>query len=308
MNELEREAVKLTAMLSATRSWAPIYSKTPAQHAALINAQAELQIVLTKFFRGMQKKARDFANWTQYEYQLHANHPSTLARQTLAYNVEVIVNNQQIDSNDGSFIKISFGTVSKMVSAGWEASEILHNIPTRIPSTSALIQQLTTKQVAKLVGKQVLPDGTIVDNPNAAYNIMDTVRNDVASSIKTSLGLGETTEEAVVRMQGIISPIQRAQRIVNTESVNAYQAGVTEFGTQSGAVGKEWETDSDPCPVCETNADEGPIPFDQDFDSGDSEPTAHPNCLCGKRTIYQDEWDAIQGGDSYEPQTGITPA
>jgi hypothetical protein len=292
MNTLEREAVRLTAMLAATENFAPSYSNTPEQHAQLIKAEAELQLVLTKFFKNMQSKVHDFVNWQHYEYQVGQNRHNTLDRQKLDYNIDVIVNDEQIDNNDTPFIKLTLKTIEKATKAGFIAAELAPKAPTLgLPGVNAIIQNLSTKHVASLVGKKVLKDGSIVDNPNTAYNIMDTVRNDIATSIKTSLGLGETTDEAVQRMSDIIDPVDRAELIAQTESVNAYNAGLMEFGNQSDAVGKEWET-AGAEDECADNEAEGPIPFDDDFVSGDSEPTAHPRCRCALRLIYQEEWDA----------------
>lgn len=295
MDQIEREAVRLTSMLAATEDWAPIYSKTPEQHAQLLNAEAELQVILTRFFRNMQKQAPNLINLEQYNYQVR-----------LDYNVNVIVNERQIDQNDGTFLKITLNTVEKMVNAGFVASEIYSGVRTNIPSTAGLIQELTTQEVASLVGKRVLPGGEIVDNPNAAFNIIDTVRNDIAQAVKTSLGAGETTDEAIVRIQQIINPIARAERIARTESVNAYQAGVMQFGSLSGAVGKAWH-DVGAKDVCATNTQAGPIPFGQAYPGGVMSPTQHPHCRCGQRLIYAEEWDAIRSGNPYQVTTGITP-
>lgn len=291
---IEREALRLTAMLAASEKWAPQYSKTPVQHAQLINAEAELQLVLTKFFKNMQKQVADYVNWQNYQHQISLNHTATLGRDTLAYDVNVVVNDKQIDQNDANFITITLKTVQKAVTAGFMASEITAKAPPLgLPSTDSLIQRLSLQQVADLVGKTVNPDGSIIDNPNAKYNVTDTVRNDIAQSVKTSLALGETTDEAIERMEDVINPVDRAALIARTESVNAYNAGVTEFGDQSGAVGMEWE-DAGADDICADYTGEGPIPIDSDWDGLDG-PPAHPNCRCAKRLIYQEEWDSLEG-------------
>lgn len=47
-----------------------------------------------------------------------------------------------------------------------------------------------------------------------------------------------------------------------------------------GLYEKRWETDGDPCPICQENEDAGWILADEAFPSGDDEPLAHPNCYC----------------------------
>ena len=293
MDTLEREAVRTTAMLLAAEKWPKIYGKAPDQHAALIQNQARMQLILTKFFKSMAAKANDFVNWDHYDYQVRQAAKATLDK--LDFNVDVIINDDQIDGFDGMFIQLNLKTVNNLVAAGAQAGEITYNRPLGIHSTDAIIQKLSTKQVAALVGKSVAKDGRFIDNPNAAYNITDTVREDIAQGIKVSLALGETSEQATARIADIIGQGgYRAERIANTEAVNAYNAGVMEFGNQSGAVGKEWE-DAGATDECADNAAQGIIGIDDTFDTGDDSPPAHPNCLCAVRLVYQDELDA---GDS----------
>jgi len=284
MTELELEAVKITAMILSTEGWAKSYFKAPDQHKELIDQTAKFTVLLTKFFKEMAKDAPNFVNWDHYNYQV-----------SLDYKVDVIVNGETIANWDTNFIKVNYKVINNLIAAGAVAGQETYNIPLGIQSTDAIIQQLSLKQIAGLVGKSVAKDGSIIDNPNPAYDVLDTVRNDIMQSVKTSLATGATTDEAIADMQTVISNPARAVMIANTESVNAYQAGLSEFASQSDAVGKEWETADDPCDICQANADEGPIAIDDTFDSGDDEPTAHPNCLCGDRLIYQQEWDGLQG-------------
>jgi hypothetical protein len=44
-------------------------------------------------------------------------------------------------------------------------------------------------------------------------------------------------------------------------------------------VKKAWEPDAEACPICEANGDQGAIDLDDDFESGDDAPPAHPNCF-----------------------------
>lgn len=304
MDPVEREAVRLTAQLAATEQWPEIYSRTPEQHAQLLKQEAELQLILTKFFKNMQQKADTFVNWDQYHAQLARSH-NHLSRDSLDYNVQVIVNDQQIDDNSGNFVKLTLTTVHNIMDTAQVASALLYKRP-ELASGSAALQALSTNQVAKLVGKKVQDDGSIIENPNKEYDVLDTVRNDIAQAVKTSLGLGETTPEATARIAQILQPVKRAELIAQTESVNAYSASVLNFGIQTKAVGKEWVT-AGATDICATYAALSPVPIGDDFAPGVSGPTAHPRCRCALRLIYQQEWDAIQSGNRYEVNTGITP-
>lgn len=295
MEELELLAEKGQAILLATgERWAQQYSKAPDQHAKLIKTEAKLQIILTKYFRDMAQNADKIINYFGYHQHMKAD-----------YSVDVIINDQELDNYDGTFITLVLDPVTTLITTGAQAGGVIYKVPLNIQGTDANIQALSTQRVAALVGKRVNKDGTIVDNPKAEYNINQTVRNDIAQSIKTSLGMGEDLRAATARVQKVISNPARAERIARTESVNAYQAGLTQFGKDSGAVGKEWQ-DAGASDVCADNTAAGPIPFDDTYPSGDTEPTAHVNCRCGQRLIYQQEWDGIQDGNPLEAQSGIT--
>lgn len=295
MEPIEIEAVKLTAMLLTAEDWSDEYRKSPKQYAELIKNEAKMQVILTKFFAGMGRSASDFVNWDQYNYQVQ-----------LDYDVNVIVNDRQIDEWDDKFIKVTLKVVEDLVITGALAGQEIYSIPFGISSANAIMQRLGVSQVARLVGRKVLDDGSIVKNPDAKYNILSTVRKDIAQSVKTSLGIGETVQEATQRIRGVISDITRAELIARTESVNAYQAGLTEFGRQSGAVGKEW-TSSGAKDVCLEYERLGPVEYEYQYGGRLDGPAAHPNCRCSRRFIYQEEWDAIKGGNPYIARTGITP-
>lgn len=308
--EFEEELIRLSAMTLATEDWSKQYSKSPTQHAVLIKNNAKLLVLLTKYYRSMANSAEDFVNWQHYNYQVSQGKPAgQLSRETLDYDVSVIVNDNIIDSWDDAFIKLTLQTVTNIAAAGAKAGEEIYKVPLGIQGTDAAIQKLGTQQVAKLVGKSVQKDGKIVDNPDPDYNVGSTVRNDIAQSVKTSLALGEDKAAAIKRMQTVISNPARAERISNTESVNAFNKGTMEFADQSNAVGKEWE-DAGSEDECADNAAQGPIGIDESFDSGDDEPTAHPNCRCAVRLVYQKEWDANDygnGSGGNTRPTGIDP-
>jgi len=73
----------------------------------------------------------------------------------------------------------------------------------------------------------------------------------------------------------------RAETVALAEVSGAYHDGGRDVAREyPGEVEKLWETENDPCEECQANADMDWIPDDAPFDSGDSEPPAHPNCRC----------------------------
>jgi len=87
---------------------------------------------------------------------------------------------------------------------------------------------------------------------------------------------------------------ERAELIAHTEVADANSNGVLEGFKLAAEHGiglmKTWEiTDDDCCEDCQGNADQGPIPLDDDFQSGDDCPTAHPNCRCVLNSVFTDD-------------------
>ena len=77
----------------------------------------------------------------------------------------------------------------------------------------------------------------------------------------------------------MLSDSERALTIAQTEMSRAVSVAAREQYQDSGVEMVEWLT-ADPCDACQENEDVSPIPIDEDFPSGDSEPPAHPNCEC----------------------------
>jgi len=73
----------------------------------------------------------------------------------------------------------------------------------------------------------------------------------------------------------------RAELIAQTEANDAYNAGRAGVAASLDMDEKRWDPDGEACAeICQPNADQGWIPIDEDFQSGDDAPTGHPNCDC----------------------------
>jgi hypothetical protein len=71
-------------------------------------------------------------------------------------------------------------------------------------------------------------------------------------------------------------------------------AAYKDAAAQGIAVMKEWLSAGDDLvsEECQANEDQGPIPLDDDFDSGDDAPPLHPNCRCAIAPVVSDESDS----------------
>ena len=103
--------------------------------------------------------------------------------------------------------------------------------------------------------------------------------------------------------------VTEMSRGLNTSTVNNYNS----FGVEK----VEWlAIDTGVCDICPANEAQGPIPIGQMFQSGDSQPPAHPNCRCtilpvvdeGPEMTDEEFAQAIMDGEApaLEPVAGMS--
>ena len=107
----------------------------------------------------------------------------------------------------------------------------------------------------------------------------------VAPEIAQILGRPSPERTAYLIQQGyeqvdaMLSDPERALTIAQTEMSRAVTIAARELYVESGVELVSWLT-ADPCDICQENEDVSPIPIEDSFPSGDTEPPAHPNCVC----------------------------
>lgn len=291
MKAIEHELEMTTRAILAAEDWAPTYQKAPEEHAALIKNTAKLYRQLMIYFRDLAKEAPMFIDWWAYSRAVIEQKQALRASTSVeAYSIDVIVNQDALDTQDQSFIKIVFDTIAVTTSLGVESMAKEFKSPIGLTSTSSIIQQMTTDQIANLVGMKVdKATGTIRPSDNPAMNIDETTRNKIAQSIKTSINLGENQTAARERLAKVVADTKRADMIARTETVRAYAAGRAEYAKQAGLDVKHWY-DSNATDICSDNTAEGWIKASEDFVSGDQNEPAHPNCQC--QVIYDRSGDS----------------
>jgi hypothetical protein len=273
--ELER----LTAVLLAAEDWAPAYQNAPQQHVSLIKTTARLQRLTMVHFRDIAKEAPSFIDWYAYARAVIEQKNSLKSSEILAYDVNVVVNQDAVNQQDQAFIKLVFNTVATATELGATSMETEHGVPLGLDSTHNIIQKLTSEQLANLVGMKVDDNGILVPNPNPAYSIDETTRDKIVSSIQNSIQVGNTQQEAADALGDVISNPVRADMIARTETVRAYANGRQTYAEQSGAQAKSWQnfgaTD-----VCVDNTNDGWIALGANFASGVPNVPTHPNDRC----------------------------
>lgn len=118
-------------------------------------------------------------------------------------------------------------------------------------------------------------------------NTRDMLESTVAEAIEEGWSAAELAH-AIAESVGFSDA--RAELIARTELIDAYGQSSLDAYKASGVVEyKEWICGEDPCEDCQANEAESPIPIDDDFQSGDDAPAAHPRCVCSLVAAFPDE-------------------
>lgn len=148
---------------------------------------------------------------------------------------------------------------------------------------------------AELVGMRYNSDGELVEAARAEYRIDQSTRDMIRELIAGGLEDNLSTDEIADSIQDATAfSDERAALIANTEvrransyaALEGYKAGADAAGL---VVQKEWMITGGACVICEENADQGPIDLEEEFESGDDAPPAHPNCRCAIAPVVQDD-------------------
>lgn len=111
----------------------------------------------------------------------------------------------------------------------------------------------------------------------------ETTLDQIIRVIADSLGGGNTAAETSKILQDEFDSISeaRADMIARTEAANAAGEANHATMTENGVKTKRWvAAGSNPDEECQDNENDGEIPIDQEFSSGNMYEPAHPNCEC----------------------------
>lgn len=157
---------------------------------------------------------------------------------------------------------------------------------------------------AELVGKRWTADGELIDNPDARWAITDSTRTMLRNTIADALQDNVSVDDLANRIRASYAFSEdRSALIAETEVARANVQGALEGAREARDAGVElqkvWLIGSENvCDECIDNADQGPIDLDDDFESGDDGPPAHPDCHCSL------SWDVAEPGDDEVGKVG----
>jgi SPP1 gp7 family putative phage head morphogenesis protein len=107
---------------------------------------------------------------------------------------------------------------------------------------------------------------------------LDTLQELIGEGIDARLSVEDLARSLVAELEDF--SMNRARVIARTEMADAFSQSALDKLNDYNIEYKQWISYSDCCDDCSANEDDGAIPVDENFSSGDDAPPAHPNCRC----------------------------
>lgn len=122
---------------------------------------------------------------------------------------------------------------------------------------------------------------TLLDNRGVTIQgINGTTMDRLGTVLARAVAKGWSPSEIKDEVADLIdADSERALTIAQTEISRAVTTASRQLYEESGVELVQWLV-ADPCDLCQENADVSPIGIGETFPSGDTEPPAHPNCVC----------------------------
>lgn len=109
--------------------------------------------------------------------------------------------------------------------------------------------------------------------------VVSTKLDRIGTILSMALEQGATPKETSLLVDEVIDDASHALMIAQTEMSRAVSVASRDLYESSDVEQVEWLV-AEGCDLCQDNADASPIGIGDTFPSGDSEPPAHPNCMC----------------------------
>lgn len=122
-------------------------------------------------------------------------------------------------------------------------------------------------------------------------SIAQTRLDELARILGHGLAAGKTPEQLAQEIRALLTNPSRALMIAQTEVSRAVNAAAENRYVRAGYLASRWLTERDAkvCPICQGNAERGPVTIGTPFPSGDLRPPAHPRCRCATAPAYVEE-------------------
>lgn len=248
---------ELTQGIRASEEWTPSYKRHSDVFKALLRYEAQLDGQVAEYLAGLAERAPQYVDWDLVPEPIKA------ASSPLANKDDAVWAGEAVD-----FTKAVIDALTMLTVTGAQFGELEYGIDLGVTPLTDWILTAAREHTADLVA-----------------HVTDTNRKLIQEAIKKSIALGEDRDAMTARIRKVINNPMRAEMIAQTESVNAYQSGLLNFGIESGAKEKTWEALAGACQVC-APLDGETVKITEQFSNGLDRPPGHPRCRCGSWLTY----------------------
>ncbi|MFN3008607.1 phage minor head protein [Mycolicibacterium wolinskyi] len=248
---------ELTQGIRASEEWTPSYRRHPETFKALLRYEAQLDGQVAEYLAGLAERAPQYVDWTLVPEPIKA------ASSPLANKDDAVWAGEAIDLTNAVIDALTMLTVT-----GAQFGELEYGITLGVDSLTDWILTAAREHTAGLVSQ-----------------VTDTNRKLIQEAIKRGIALGENRDAMVARIRKVINNPVRAEMIAQTESVNAYQSGLMNFGLETGAKRKVYEALAGACQIC-APLDGETVAITKTFSNGVDHPPSHPRCRCSSFLEY----------------------
>ena len=157
--------------------------------------------------------------------------------------------------------------------------------------TTGIVDWSTWKPGSESAAALVRPAGalrSLLDSRKISISddVIHTKLDRIGTALATGLEKGFTSKQTAQMIDTIINDPQHALVIAQTETSRAMSVASREAYEKAQVEQVEWLV-AEGCEECQANADASPIGIDEEFPSGDTEPPAHPNCMCALAPYFE---------------------
>lgn len=255
---LEAKA-ELTQGIRASEDWTPSYKRHQDVFRALLRYEAQLDNQVAEYLAGLAQRAPQYVDWAQVPEPVQLQAAST----PLANKDDAVWAGETID-----LTKAIIDALTMLAVTGAQFGEVEYGITLGVTELTDWILTAAREHTAGLVSQ-----------------VTDTNRKLIQEAIKKGIALGEDRDAMVARIRKVINNPVRAEMIAQTESVNAYQSGLLNFGLETGAKRKVYEALAGACAIC-APLDGEVVDINDTFSNGVDHPPSHPRCRCSAYLEY----------------------
>ena len=142
----------------------------------------------------------------------------------------------------------------------------------------------------------------LLESQNITFKeFSDTTVRDIGNAVGEAIELGLTAERSAKRIKDHVASASRALSIAITEQNRAISFATVNRYKEAGLEKMEWEV-SNPCDKCAQNANQV-VAIGGTFNSGNTQPPAHPHCRCVLLPVLPDFEDAGYTGGTVTAPT-----